>query len=264
MKWLIVALIMGPGTKAKVQRLTVDQKYSPAEARKLAEPRQLLEDRLLEMAHQQWGDSLPEESIDRMLNLLKKEFASQSAFQALLQELGLDEATVRSELKDDLLRFKVLDHIYQEVLPEDTEVVEVPEERVYREIYIPAPPYISTWDRFNARLYTWMLWIRLKLGGDFQKFARKYSHGRTARLGGIREPIVLDPRNPISRTVFTLDLQTFSRPVETRWGFYLLYLEEVRPAHTAPFGTLPWRLKRAVVYQRMKEKLEALTGLKLQ
>lgn len=249
-------------TGQSVKRWTLDGKYSAREAQALAPDRLAMERRLLQLG-QTAEATVSDSEVARYMDLLLKEFSSQKAFQALLQELGLSRADVENALKEDLIRFRVLDQIYQEVLPADTDQVEVPEERIYREIYIPAPPYISWWDRWNARLYAWFLWTRLKWGADFETLAQKYSHGRTARLGGIREPIVLDPRNPISRTVFTLEPGAFSTPVETRWGFYLLYLEEIRPAHRARYGDLPWRLKRAVVYQRMKDRLETLTGRKL-
>jgi len=238
------------------KRLRIDNKFNRKEAKEIAKLRTNL-DKNLSRVILAFRDSVSDAEVDDFYRLLKKEFPSAEAFNEILKELDLSEQTLKDEIQSELAVFYWIDKVYEETMPKETTTVVVPEERVYREIYIPAPPYANWYERLFARIQAWKVWTILKIGNQpFESVVKRYSHGRTRKLGGIREPIFYMKNNPISEVVFNLKPGEISKPIETRWGFYIVKLEEIRPRYSEKFGRLKFNEKRFVLYNMMKTALE--------
>lgn len=238
------------------KRLRIDNKFDRRKAKIVARLRADI-DNALSGVVSTFKDSVSGSEVNDFYRLLKKEFPSEKSFREILYELGLSEQDLRKEIKYELAVFQWIDRLFEDTMPQDTTTVVVPEERLYREIYIPAPPYANWYERLCARLQAWKVWTILKFSKQaFESVAKKYSHDRTSGMGGIREPIFYMEENPISRAVFKLRPGEISKPIETRWGFYILKLEEIRPSYREEFGRLKYNQKRVVLHNILKNALE--------
>lgn len=262
MTLLIVGLTLSP--QSWEYRLLLDKKFKGPLAKKLALVRHELDKRLKNIVLN-FQDSVSNNEVERFLILLKKEFPSENAFKEVLKELGISEEDLKKEIKSELAVFKWIDKEIAEIMPVESTTVFVPEARVYREIYISAPPYISSLQRFIAKLKAWKIWLLLRYGGrSFQSVAKEYSYGRTSEMGGIREPIFYDPLNKISKTLFSLGLGEISKPIETSWGYYILKLEAILPEHFTKFGDLSQSQRREVLNRILRQTLERSLGVSVE
>ena len=259
--FIMTGLFLTPHAWEK--RLKVDNKFDRKEAKTIADLRANLDESISRLSSS-FKDSVSDTEVNDFFRLLRKEFPSEKAFEEILSELGLSEHDLKEEIKSELAVFHWIDDVFEKTLPGDTTTVVVPEERIYREIYIPAPPYLNWYDRLLARLHAWRVWALLKFGKQtFEDAVKRYSHGRTRGMGGIREPVFYIEDNPLSKIVFKLRPDEISKPIETRWGFYIIKLEEIKPQHREKFGNLSFKQKRFTLYRMLKGNLERLTNVRI-
>jgi len=245
--WVLVLWMITPWS----QRLQVDHRFSAREAETLAQRRTMEEQKLRLLLADEPVD--PEE-VAQYLRLLDRQFPTPGVRDTFLQTLGLDPAGLREEAAFDLRVFHLLDRLYQRVMPGDSEEVVKPRERFYTQVFVPAYPEASLAERMTAWAVAWAAWAQLRLGVPPEQVARRFSGLLSVRLPGKR-PVVYDPYHAWTRRLFELPLGQWTLPERTRTGYRILRVEQEIPASTAPFGTLPYRVRRKILKDRLYQAL---------
>lgn len=96
----------------------------------------------------------------------------------------------------------------------------------------PGPPAVDLQRRLAEEILA-----KLDGGDSFESLARVYSEGKEAKEGGDWGWIGSDIlRKELNQTAFSLKPGQHSRVIETAEGYYILQVDDVKPAHTTPLA----------------------------
>jgi hypothetical protein len=97
---------------------------------------------------------------------------------------------------------------------------------------------------------------KLDAGDSFESMARVYSEGKEAKEGGdwgwIGKDIL---RKELNETAFSLKPGQHSRIIETAEGYYILQVDDVKPAHTTPLAEVRDDIER-ILLQQQRAKMQ--------
>jgi parvulin-like peptidyl-prolyl isomerase len=98
---------------------------------------------------------------------------------------------------------------------------------------------------------------KLDAGDSFESMARVYSEGKEAKEGGDWGWIGKDVlRKELNEIAFSLKAGQHSRVIETAEGYYILHVEDVKPAHTVALAEVRDDIEKILLQQqraRMQE-----------
>jgi len=98
---------------------------------------------------------------------------------------------------------------------------------------------------------------KLDAGDSFESMARVYSEGKEAKEGGDWGWIGKDVlRKELNEIAFSLKAGQHSRIIETAEGYYILHVEDVKPAHTVALAEVRDDIEKILLQQqraRMQE-----------
>ncbi len=162
---------------------------------------------------------------------------------ALAQEMSVDKAEIRAAYDSRKAEFAE------------------PEQRQARHILIKvakASPE-SVYKAAHKKLES--IQARIKAGEDFAKLAKEVSEDTTTaskggELGWFKSG-VMAPQ--FDEAVFSMDKGDVSDIVETQFGFHLIQLENVRPAHQKPYAEVKDTLKDELVQARANDEAYKLS-----
>jgi parvulin-like peptidyl-prolyl isomerase len=98
---------------------------------------------------------------------------------------------------------------------------------------------------------------KLDAGESFESMARVYSEGREAREGGDWGWIGKDVlRKELNETAFSLKPGQHSRVIETAEGYYILQVDDVKPAHTIPLAEVRDDIEKTLLQQQRAKMQE--------
>ncbi len=93
-------------------------------------------------------------------------------------------------------------------------------------------------------------------GVSFDSLARKYSEGSEAKDGGDWGWVSKDHlRAELNEIAFALQPGEYSRVIETEIGYYILQVEEVRPAYTKSLADVREEIEK-ILLQQQREKMQ--------
>ena len=222
------------------------------EVREMAIERLRQEEALLKLADSM-GISIPDEELNWFMDQLKREFPTESDFYTLLDTTGRTEEQVREQMLKDLKIFFLMDRIAQEIKISDDDSVIRPKEVTYKEIFIYSNPDEPQVRRQRKIVRAWKIWLRLKLGANFDKMAKKYSSRST-----IEKTSSWLPTSAVVVTAFRLKPGEISKPIVSNWGITIIKVTKVTGGDKVRYGDLPYRLKRLVFRQKVIDKLNEL------
>jgi parvulin-like peptidyl-prolyl isomerase len=117
----------------------------------------------------------------------------------------------------------------------------------------PAPPPPDPRRRLAEELLA-----KLDEGDSFESLAKVYSEGREAKDGGDWGWIGKDVlRKELGDVAFSLSAGQHSRVIETPEGYYILYVEAVRPAHVRPLSEVRDEIEKTLLQQQRQKMQEA-------
>ncbi len=137
--------------------------------------------------------------------------------------------------KDYTDRVKVTDKEIAQYYQAHEGAYRVPERVRVRHILIKLSPKASKEEVAKARKEALKIEKLAKSGKDFAKLAEKYSQGPSAKNGGdlgyfARGTMV----KPFEDAVFSMKKGEISGPIRTRFGFHIIKVLDIQPAHTKP------------------------------
>ncbi len=211
-----------------------------------------------------------DEETQDILEQLRAQAASESAFETTLREGGFaDEAAFAEDLKK---RLSVQKLVSAEIAPtievSDEEVHEFytanaerfvqPEEVHARHILIKVPEDADEATRQAARERIDAIHAEAKSGANFAELAKQRSEGPSAPQGGDlgffgRGRMV----KPFEEAAFALEPGAVSNPVETQFGYHVIKVEARRGGDTIPEEALAGRIQAHLMRQKMQEAVAA-------
>ncbi len=98
---------------------------------------------------------------------------------------------------------------------------------------------------------------KLDAGDSFESMARVYSEGKEAKEGGDWGWIGRDIlRKELNETAFSLKPGQHSRVIETAEGYYILEVDDVKPAHTTPLAEVRGDIEKTLLQQQRAQMQE--------
>ncbi|MGD0060234.1 MAG: peptidyl-prolyl cis-trans isomerase [Verrucomicrobiia bacterium] len=98
---------------------------------------------------------------------------------------------------------------------------------------------------------------KLDAGDSFESLARVYSEGKEAKEGGDWGWIGRDIlRKELNETAFSLKPGQHSRIIETAEGYYILEVDDVKPAHTTPLAEVRDDIEKTLLQQQRAQMQE--------
>jgi peptidyl-prolyl cis-trans isomerase SurA len=97
---------------------------------------------------------------------------------------------------------------------------------------------------------------KLDAGDSFESMAKVYSEGKEAKEGGDWGWIGKDVlRKELNETAFSLKAGQHSRVIETAEGYYILHVEDVKPAHTVALAEVRDDIEK-ILLQQQRAKMQ--------
>lgn len=187
----------------------------------------------------------------------KRQIESQNKLQAgtfsnFMRERGLPEAAVIAQLRSEIVWNTVLRRkLNPKIQISDEEIAEVLarynkaqglQERQIAEIFLPVDTPKQEAEVANT---TRRLIAQMKKGAPFTAIARQFSQSNTARNGGVVGWILEGQLAPELETALSgMKPGTFTKPIRTAEGYYILFLRELRRVGVADPMTAEVTLKQ--------------------
>lgn len=251
----------------------------------------LIERALIIQEFKEKGYNIPETVVQEQLNdVIANDFGgNRPAFVKTLQAQNMTLAQYRDQLRDRIIVQAMRSHKTQQesvVSPfkiekyynENLDQYKVDEQIKLRMIFVkksPPPPEpaampvtepatndaaaaSSPAPRSNPRLsLAQEILAKLDAGDSFESMARLYSENKEAREGGDWGWIGRDVlRKELNDTAFSLKAGEHSRIIETDEGYYILRVEDVKPAHTTPLAEVRADIEKELLQQQRTKMQE--------
>jgi parvulin-like peptidyl-prolyl isomerase len=98
---------------------------------------------------------------------------------------------------------------------------------------------------------------KLDAGDSFESLARVYSEGKEAKEGGDWGWIGRDIlRKELNGIAFALKPGQHSRVIETAEGYYIVEVDDVKPAHTTPLAEVRDDIEKTLLQQQRAQMQE--------
>jgi len=117
----------------------------------------------------------------------------------------------------------------------------------------PAPPPVDLQRKLADEILA-----KLDAGDSFESMARVYSEGKEAKEGGDWGWIGRDIlRKELNEVAFSLKPGQHSRVIETSEGYYIVEVDDVKPAHTTPLAEVRDDIEKTLLQQQRAQMQEA-------
>ena len=224
----------------------------------------LIEREVLYQQSQKSGIQVSDQKVDDQLAGIKNRFPNEAEYKNALSKMNLSEDEVKAQIKRGLSIRELIDQqITSKVVITDEEskayydknpqMFKQPEQIKASHILIKADAKADEAQKAEARKKIEEVQKKLKDGGDFAALAKEYSEGPSSAKGGdlgyFRRGQMV---KPFEEAALALKPNEVSDIVETRFGYHLIIVYDVKPAQTLAYADVKDKIN-----QRMKqEKVE--------
>jgi foldase protein PrsA len=200
-----------------------------------------------------------EAQIDKRIADIKKQYFANDAakFAKGLKEQGLTEATLRTELRSQLVGdglftavtkdVKIPDADAQKYYNDNKATYTTPESRDVRHILVAKKALAEA--------------IRKQLvaGGDFAALAKKYSTDPGSKDSGGKYTVTKGQTvPPFEKASFSLKTNEISQPVKSQFGFHIIQpTGDLKPAAVTPFAKVKSQIVAQLLDTKKKEAMAA-------
>jgi foldase protein PrsA len=198
------------------------------------------------------GVDVTEAEITKKINEVKKQYFAndQKKFEAGLQEQGYTEATLRDDIRSQLVTEGIYDKVTNGVKVSDADARKyydtnrdrytVAESRSVRHILVKTK---AEADKLHSQLAG---------GADFAALAKQSSLDPGSKDQGGKLTITRGQTvAPFDKAAFTLKTNELSQPVKTEFGYHLIQpLGDVKPGSVTPFAQVKQQIRTQLVSER--------------
>ncbi len=230
----------------------------------------LIDQALILDEFQQKGFSMPENLTDNYINsLIERDYGGdREAFLKSLEAQGLPLSRFREQIRDRHIiqamhgrqterNIVISPYRIEKYYQDNQDKFRVGDQIRLRMIVIrrdPAAPATPVEDQ-RQQLAT-KIWEQLEAGADFENLAREYSQGKEAAQGGDWGWIGRDVlRQELNEVAFQLPPHTHSPVITTDDGYYILQVDEVKPAHVKPLAEVRSEIE-VTLLQEQRAKMQ--------
>ena len=186
--------------------------------------------------------------IELLLNSLKKQFFSREDYQALSDQLGIDDEGLREQLGEEVATFgRMTDELYPKALPSPDDVVLLPRSVDLQVIFRYVHPKDGPQTRQESLMTIQEAHQRLMAGEDWAQVAAEYSRGSRR---GSPERFYLQDGWDLADIVSFFQEGEITPVIEVSKGYLIYKIIKFHPPEQRVYGELPWWLKRVAFQER--------------
>lgn len=212
------------------------------------------------------GITADKEAIKERIEEVKKRFPSEKEFRKTLKKNDLTVAKYEERVRKELIieeivsaevekKASVSDDEVKAYYEKNKERAKEPEKIRVRHIVIMFDPSKGSEDMERARAKAEEILKMAKSGEDFAALAREYSEDSYKDKGGDLGYVTRGSMYPeIEKAAFSLKLGEIMGPVETKYGFYLIKVEDRKPERTFSFDEVKEVLKKVLEGRKKEER----------
>jgi uncharacterized lipoprotein YddW (UPF0748 family) len=183
---------------------------------------------------------------DLLWRSLKKQFFSLEDYQALLDQLGVDEDGLREQLGKEVATFGLMSReLYKKALPSPDDVVLLPRSVELQGIFRYVHPKDGPQTRQEASQAVQEAHQQLMEGEDFAQVAAEFSGG-----SGSTERFYLQDGWDLAEIISTFQEGEITPVIEVPKGYRIYKIIKFHPPEQRVYGELPWWLKRVAFQER--------------
>ncbi len=212
------------------------------------------------------GMTAGREEIKERLSEIKKRFPSEKEFKETLRKNRLTEAKYEKRIEKALMTEKIFrEEVEKKVNVRDDEVkayyeknrdrFKDPEMIRLRHIAIKFDPLKGNEDKERAREKAVEILQSARSGEDFAALAHEHSEDsykeKDGDLGYVQRGRM---DGEIEKAIFGLPIGEIAGPVETKYGFYLIKVEDKKPESLYSFDDMKRRIKQELEVLKKKER----------
>lgn len=211
--------------------------------------------------------------VDKEIASIKQGFEGDAAFKQALEQQGMTEMQLRSDVRDDMAikklvsekiapQVKLEDSALQAFYDENKERMKEPERFLASHILVQVKKDASADEKAAARKKADGLLTQIKGGGDFAKLAKENSDDPGSKDNGGALPWLGRGQTvpPFEEAVLKLKAGETSPVVETPFGFHIIRLVEHKNERQVPFEEAKVKIKEYLGQQGLKAELEKHVG----
>ncbi len=227
----------------------------------------LIDRELLYQESQKIGIMIPAQDIAEEITAIKQRFPSEDEFKIALTRMDLTEITLKSNVKQRMAVQKIInekigarvvitDNESKEFYSAHPQYFEQPKEVRARHILIKLEVGADDAQKTAAQQKINMIQQKLKNGENFDNLAKEYSEGPSSVNGGdlgffSRGQMV----KPFEDAAFALQLNEISDAVQTRFGYHIIKVVEIKPERTIAYEEIKERLKEHLKQKKTQEEV---------
>ncbi|MCX7887637.1 MAG: peptidylprolyl isomerase [Verrucomicrobiae bacterium] len=212
------------------------------------------------------GYSIPDNFVEQEINReIESKFEGDRArFIKTLQEQKLTYSQYREQVRERLIvqamRARktqatpvVSPHRIEEYYKQHIDDYKVKDQAKLRMIYVKK----TGSDDDARRAFAESLLTKLDQGAKFEELARQYSEDPAAQRGGERDWIARDTlQKELNDAAFNLRPGQHSRVVETKDGFFIVKMDDFKPAHTKPLAEVRESIEKILSQEQSTRAFE--------
>ncbi len=218
------------------------------------------------------GYSIPDSIIEQQINeTIANEYGGdRAAFIKTLQAQKLTYAQYRDKVRERTIiqamrnrksqqEIVVSPYKIEQYYKEHLADFKVDDQVKLRMIFIKkTTPSTNTPDDDPRRLLGNEILRKLDSGAKFEDLAKQYSDAKEAQQGGDWGWVGKDAlRKELNETAFTLKPGQHSKLIETKEGFYILQVDDFKPAHTKPLSEVRNSIEKILVEEQRAKMMES-------
>jgi peptidyl-prolyl cis-trans isomerase C len=222
---------------------------------------------LLYQESQRKGIKVDEAALDKRLEAVKKQFASNDEFNNALIKANLSEADIRSQIKKGVAidqfimssfgeKVTVSDEEMRAYYESHQESFKQPEQMQASHILIKVDPQADESQKAEARKKIEEIKQKLGKGADFAALAREFSQCPSSSKGGdlgyFRRGQMV---KPFEEAAFALKPGEVSDIIETKFGYHLIKAIDKKPATTTAFAEIKSQLGSYLKHYKIQKEV---------
>ena len=213
--------------------------------------------------------SVEEAEITKQMASIKSRYPSEEAFKSALLQNGIDEATLKAEIKKMMTikkfvevefkdRSKVSDEEVKAFYDSHPKQFTKPEEVRASHILVKVEETATEEQKSEARKKIEDVQARIKKGEDFGALAKELSDCPSSEKNGDLNYFSRGQGmvKPFEDAAFALKKDEVSGVVETQFGYHLIKLTDKRPETVVAYETVQEKLKGFMQQNKMQQEIQ--------